>query len=864
MPAHVAAVSPRTAHRDKRSSALHHQNTSQPNSSSLSTTSSTSANPASSTSASASQPLDYSADFDPSGAPTEVHRIPADQLTHLSDEQRNEVFTKTITAANPQLARHLTRFDYAEGGYKAVGGQSQLAVHFVMDGVLIHVESDEAKEQKEWLAVNKDRIVDIKSSSTDTAADNESSATPPMSPSARTRASGGEDEDEDGKGSEVAAAGPVNDKALKNQFNYSERGNQTINNALRDREVVTEPPPCVTFSGQVTHWEIFDTYCESLDKEISQRERNEKPKKKASEEEDDDEQAAGGAADVVAAGEAANNVWVRNDAILASASCQLALKTMERLVNQNAEAAAFHDYKYHDDPTSLLPNSAAVLPLSATANATAGANKKTTTHTAASTLLAASSAASQPHSQKGPFLPLWKFSHPDAKQLTVTSIAFNPHFSDLFAVAYGSYEFGMSSGRRGLVAVYTLKNVSYPEYLMEVAGGGVLSADWHATYPWLLVVGCYDGNVSVLDVRAKKGQELLYSSDNPKLKHTDCVWQVRWSKDDAREQPLHFYSVSADGRVSNWLMKKNELQVDDVLRLTPNQPTPSTSSSPPPAASSASSPSQQQQPADELLVTAGGSCLDFNQHLPHLFLLGTEEGGIHLYSKAYNTQHVRSYLGHHMAVYSLSFNPFHPGVFLSCSGDWQVKLWEMDCERPVMSFDLGCGVGDVCWSPFDSCVFVVVTADGRLRLFDLAVNKHDAVGELKVGKKAKLTRVSFSSAESIVCVGDDRGVVSVVKLTAIGGQQRKLKESGGKLDAIEEVRRLDRLLIMKEREGGRLPAYLRQYISGEERKREGKEKARAAEKAAADKASAAAAGANGGGSPVGSPKAKPMATPRGE
>ena len=854
MPAHVAIVSPRTVHRDKRSSAMHHPAT---NGSTSSTLSASATNLAASTSASAaSQPLDYSADFDPSGAPTEVHRVPTDQLTHLSDEQRNEVFTKTITAANPQLARHLTRFDYAEGGYKAMGGQSQLAVHFVMDGVLIHVESDEAKEQKEWLAVNKDRIVDIKSTSTDTAADTDISATPPMSPSARTRAAGGEEEDEDKASSEVAAAGPVNDKALKNQFNYSERGNQTINNTLRDREVVTEPPPCVTFSGQVTHWEIFDTYCESLDKEISQRERNEKPKKKASEEEDDDEQTAGGPAEVVAAGEAADTVWQRNDSILSSESCQLALKTMERLVNQNAEAAAFHDYKYHDDPTSLLPNSAAILPAPAASN-----TKKATNHTAASTLLATAS-ANQLHHSKGPFLPLWKFSHPDAKSLTVTSIAFNPHFSDLFAVAYGSYEFGVSSGRRGLVAVYTLKNVSYPEYIMEVAGGGVLSADWHATYPWLLVVGCYDGNVSVLDVRAKKGQELLYSSDNPKLKHTDCVWQVRWSKDDAREQPLHFYSVSADGRVSNWLMKKNELQVDDVLRLTPSQPAPSTSN-PPPATSSSTTPPQQQQPADELIVTAGGSCFDFNQHLPHLFLLGTEEGGIHLYSKAYNTQHVRSYLGHHMAVYSLSFNPFHPGVFLSCSGDWQVKLWEMDCERPVMSFDLGCGVGDVCWSPFDSCVFVVVTADGRLRLFDLAVNKHDAVGELKVGKKAKLTRVSFSSAESIVCVGDDRGVVSVVKLTAIAGQ-RKAKEGGGKLDAIEEVRRLDRLLIMKEREDGRLPAYLRQYISGEERKREGKEKARAAEKAAADKASAAAAGANGSGSPVGSPKAKPMATPRGE
>lgn len=33
---------------------------------------------------------------------------------------------------------------------------------------------------------------------------------------------------------------------------------------------------------------------------------------------------------------------------------------------------------------------------------------------------------------------------------------------------------------------------------------------------------------------------------------------------------------------------------------------------------------------------AGGMCFDFNTHQDHLFLVGTEEGKIHLCSKAYS------------------------------------------------------------------------------------------------------------------------------------------------------------------------------------------------------------------------------------
>ena len=99
---------------------------------------------------------------------------------------------------------------------------------------------------------------------------------------------------------------------------------------------------------------------------------------------------------------------------------------------------------------------------------------------------------------------------------------------------------------------------------------------------------------------------------------------------------------------------------------------------------------------------AGGMCFDFNKFNDHLFLVGTEEGKIHLCSKAYSGQYLETYEGHYLAVYAVKWNTFHPRVFISCSADWTIKLWDQNIGRPIMTFDLGCAVGDIEWAPYSS------------------------------------------------------------------------------------------------------------------------------------------------------------------
>eukprot|EP00744_Colponema_vietnamica_P002264 GILI01003588.1.p1 GENE.GILI01003588.1~~GILI01003588.1.p1 ORF type:complete len:684 (+),score=215.38 GILI01003588.1:90-2141(+) len=387
---------------------------------------------------------------------------------------------------------------------------------------------------------------------------------------------------------------------------------------------------------------------------------------------------------------------------LYSASMKTALKIMERMVNQNAEDEIFFDYKYWEDQSDQFREG------------------------------------------EGTLLPLWRFSSERTKRKQVTAIAWNSLYTDMFAVGFGSYDFTKQGP--GLICCYSLKNTSHPEYMFTTESG-VMSLDFHPQHAALLAVGLYDGTVLVYDVRNKHNRP-IYQSTVRTNKHTDPVWQVFWQEEDLAKN-VNFFSVSSDGRVTNWVLMKNKLEPEEVmeLKLLTNQ---------------------REGDTDEetsLCGLAGGMCFDFNRFSEHLFIVGTEEGKIHKCSKAYSGQYLETYEGHHMAVYTVKWNPFHPRVFISASADWTVKIWDHNVKFPIMSFDLSNAVGDVSWSPYSSTVFSAVTSDGRVHVYDLHENKHEPLCPQKVVKRSKLTHVAFNPKEPILLVGDDRGGVNCLKLS---------------------------------------------------------------------------------------------------
>ena len=121
---------------------------------------------------------------------------------------------------------------------------------------------------------------------------------------------------------------------------------------------------------------------------------------------------------------------------------------------------------------------------------------------------------------------------------------------------------------------------------------------------------------------------------------------------------MNFFSVSSDGRVVSWTIIKSELLFTEIVTLSIEAP-----------------------PGDStdtgVVATLGcGTCFDFNKQQDHVFLVCTEEGKVHKCSKAYINQFLDTVNAHHMAVYSVCWNTFHPKIYLTCSADWTVKIWD--------------------------------------------------------------------------------------------------------------------------------------------------------------------------------------------
>eukprot|EP00392_Amoebophrya_sp_AT5.2_P017439 g17794.t1 len=468
---------------------------------------------------------------------------------------------------------------------------------------------------------------------------------------------------------------------LRNQFNFSERASQTYNEVNRTKTIGTEDIE----AAEAAKRSAKEKKAASLEMET---------KKKPSE----------------------------SDPIYSDAM-RLSIKLMERMVNQNAEAEIYHDFKFWEDKSDEFRQDG-----------------------------------------EGTLLPLWRFTSEK-----VTAIRWNPKYTDLFAVGFGSYDFMRQGG--GCICCYSLKNTKFPEFIFNT-DSGVCSLDWHPQRPGLLAVGLYDGTVLVYDVRGKT-KRAIYASTIRTNKHSDPVW----------EGTLSFYSISADGRVSIWLLMKDKLESEELMALKLHS---------------------GEEEDTGLTGLAGGLCFDFHKTNEDLFLIGTEEGRIHKCSKSYSGQYLDTYEGHGMAVYAVRWNHFHANIFISSSADWTVKMWDHTCKTAIMSFDLAQQVGDVAWAPYSSTVFAAITSDGVTHVYDLSVNRNGPLCWQKVVAKAKCTHLAFNGESPILIVGDDRGGVTSLKcspnlrksMTGTGAGEEYVAAKTGQALIDQEIEAMETLLGM--------------------------------------------------------------------
>ena len=150
---------------------------------------------------------------------------------------------------------------------------------------------------------------------------------------------------------------------------------------------------------------------------------------------------------------------------------------------------------------------------------------------------------------------------------------------------------------------------------------------------------------------------------------------MKWAPDNLGGF-LNFFSISADGRVTNWTLVKSKLWSNDILEIPLCKPLVNLES-------------------DEVNILDGGQALAFKPDDDTKFLVGTDQGMVYYCTTEYSSEFLARFSAHKAPVYSIVWNTFDPVIFLTCAAEWVIKIWDVTSitktshPGPLFTFDLG-------------------------------------------------------------------------------------------------------------------------------------------------------------------------------
>eukprot|EP00927_Polykrikos_kofoidii_P025301 TRINITY_DN22760_c0_g2_i1.p1 TRINITY_DN22760_c0_g2~~TRINITY_DN22760_c0_g2_i1.p1 ORF type:complete len:875 (-),score=158.77 TRINITY_DN22760_c0_g2_i1:75-2699(-) len=384
------------------------------------------------------------------------------------------------------------------------------------------------------------------------------------------------------------------------------------------------------------------------------------------------------------------------------------------------------------------------------------------------------------NSDKTSLQDLFCFAAPQLTQgMTVTCMEWNSRNQDLLAVSYGDTA-PVPNAAGGLVLFWSLKNPTYPERVIRTKNG-VTALHFSGMHPNMVAAGTHDGSVMIWDLRRPSDIPVLKSGNDQK--HKDIVWETRWvDRGPDKQPPELLVSVSSDGKVLQWSMKKGLEQTPLMqLKRLPNH---------------LGSNSVYGHKEGIVFRKSSGFCVDFPRHDPATYLVGTEDGLVHRCSTSYNEQYLDTFYGHSGPVYRVRCNPFMSHAFLTCSADWTMRLWTTkpppghQQDAPLLTFqstDLSDAVNDVIWAPQNSTSFAAAMDDGRVELWDLSEKPLDPiVTHYPRAHKTKLRRtcIRFSPNSPVLVAGDDQGSVDVMRMYNTNQSYYSVQEQQERLNAV--------------------------------------------------------------------------------
>ncbi|XP_068709025.1 cytoplasmic dynein 2 intermediate chain 2-like [Montipora foliosa] len=355
------------------------------------------------------------------------------------------------------------------------------------------------------------------------------------------------------------------------------------------------------------------------------------------------------------------------------------------------------------------------------------------------------------------------------EELQVTGLSWNSTGS-VVAASYGRFDHENWCTHKSALCTWNIDrrtvDQNKPDATIDVASC-LMCIAFHPKLPSLIAGGTFNGEVQVWDMR-REDEALTATSGMGSDSHREPVTKVLWTLDpSSKANKYQVLSISGDGKVLIWQMStgSHDLKlVSGYILQTESVPR--------------SIRLSKARGDAEIGVTS----LSFSHEDRSLFILGSEAGGVFKCSmtsrgppltNTHSSVPLRSpvtfaFSPHFGPVFSVDCSPYHRNIFLTCGTDASVRLYSMLQSKPLFSVEPGAGyLFRVRWSPSRPLVFSAVTADGRLLIYDLKVNRINPSVTLEVtSDQSPVYSLEYNlQRKQIVATGDSQGRIKIWRLS---------------------------------------------------------------------------------------------------
>lgn len=345
---------------------------------------------------------------------------------------------------------------------------------------------------------------------------------------------------------------------------------------------------------------------------------------------------------------------------------------------------------------------------------------------------------------------LWSYKSAETLGKEVVDMSWCHENGDLLAIAYGIYNYRDSKHRNsGSVLVWSIKNPVNPERCYSYKTP-VTAVEFSQKNPQLLAVALYDGTVEVLDITENRPvNESSVVARNERLLGFEPIWQIQWSQMKDVEFIL---TASQDGRIMKYKIASGPYLVGyPQIRLDRVEGT-----------------------VEALSIEHRKTFIEADRHPqalslqkhpvnPDVYLVGTDEGCVHICSTNFPHQHIGVLQVHNFGVYSIDFSPFSPKIFLTAGSDWSIRIWIENILEPVMELSDGFeSLHCAYWSPIHSTIIASCTQNS-LQIWDLR-RKNLKPASIRTFENKQITVIKFSPCGRSLIVGDAEGTTHVCGL----------------------------------------------------------------------------------------------------